>query len=138
MIKKLTGTAHHSKNLDLALLLLRVGIASMMLFHGLPKLMQLFGEGAIQFADPIGLGEDVSLMLAVFAEFFCSLLILFGVVTRLAVIPPIITMLVAVLIVHFDDGFGGMEIAFHYLLVYIVLLIAGSGKFSVDKWISKN
>lgn len=129
------GTTHHSKNLDIALLVLRVSIASMMLFHGIPKLMQLFSEGAIQFADPMGLGENVSFMLAIFAEFFCSILIFFGVATRFAVIPPIITMLVAVFIVHFTDGFGRMEIALHYLLVYVVLFIAGSGKYSCDKWL---
>lgn len=135
MIKKLLGTTHHSKNLDIALLVLRISIASMMLFHGIPKLMQLFNEGAIQFADPIGLGENVSFLLAVFAEFFCSILILFGVGTRLAVIPLIVTMLVAVFIVHAADGFGKIEIALHYILVYVVLLIAGSGRYSLDKWL---
>lgn len=135
MIKKFLRVQPHDKKMDVALLIARLGAGALMLFHGIPKLMQLFAEGEIQFADPIGLGEEVSFMLAVFAEFFCSLLIFFGVATRLAVIPPMITMLVVVFIVHAEDGFNYQELGLHYLLIYLVLLIAGSGKYSLDNWL---
>lgn len=137
MIKKLISTTHHPKKLDAALLIARVGIASLMLFHGIPKLLRLFSEGAIQFVDPFGIGENITFLLAIFAEFVCSILIFFGVFTRLAVIAPMITMLTAVFIFHVDDGFGKQELGLHYLLVYLVLLIAGAGKYSVDHHISK-
>lgn len=137
MIKRLVSVHHKNNNLDWALLIARLGIASLMLFHGIPKLMKLFGEGEIQFGDPIGLGAEFSFMLVVFAEFFCSVLVFIGFATRFAVIPLIITMLVAVFIVHSTDGFGAQELGFHYLLVYLILLILGSGKFSVDSWLSK-
>jgi putative oxidoreductase len=137
MIKHLVSTHHKNNNLDWALLIARLGISSLMLFHGIPKLMKLFGEGEIQFGDPIGLGPEVSFMLVVFAEFFCSVLLFFGFATRIVAIPLIITMLVAVFIVHSSDGFGAQELGLHYLLVYVILLILGSGRYSIDGWLSR-
>jgi putative oxidoreductase len=63
---------------------------------------------------------------------FCSLFILFGFATRLAVVPLAITMLVAVFMVHAADPFSVKEAALHFLLVYVVLLLSGSGRYSVD------
>lgn len=137
MIKKITSTVHHPLCIDYALLLARIGIASLMLFHGIPKFMQLFEEGEIQFADPFGMGQNITFLLAIFAEFACSILILFGVFTRIAVIAPIITMLTAIFIIHIDDGFGRQELGLHYLLVYLIILIAGAGKFSFDHYFPK-
>ncbi len=97
----------------------------------------LFGEAPIQFADPIGLGVNVSLALAVFAEFFCSIFLIIGIATRLSTIPLIITMLVAAFIVHAADPFVRKELPLLYTSIYIVIATAGAGKFSVDYWISK-
>lgn len=41
-------------------------------------------------------------------------------------------MLVAVLFIHAADPFAMKEPALHYLLVYALLLFAGSGKYSID------
>lgn len=113
------------------LLVLRVGVGSLMLTHGIPKLIKL-ATGNITFADPIGLGVEVSLVLAIFAEVICSILIILGLGTRLAAIPLIITMGVAVFIHHAADPFGKQELGLLYLLIYMCLLIGGSGRFSLD------
>ena len=63
---------------------------------------------------------------------FCSVFLLAGFATRLAVLPLIVTMSVAVLFIHTADPIAVKEPALHYLLVYIVLLFAGSGKYSID------
>lgn len=107
-----------------------------MLTHGFPKLQRLLA-GEMQFGDPIGLGPEVSLVLTVFAEVVCSILIVLGLGTRLAAIPSIVTMAVAAFIVHGADPFGRKEMALLYLVGYVVLLLSGSGKFSVDRIISK-
>lgn len=120
------------KNIDVILLFVRIGIAALMLVHGGPKLVKLLSEEPIQFASVFGMSPALSLGLAVFAEFFCSLLILFGLGTRLATVPLIITMLIAVFYIHAEDPFARQELGLHYLLVYILLLVAGSGKYSVD------
>ncbi|MDB5191774.1 MAG: DoxX family protein [Segetibacter sp.] len=107
-----------------------------MLSHGLPKLSK-FMAGNIQFADPIGLGAGVSLGLAVFAEAICSMLIIVGLGTRFAVIPLIITMMVATFISHAADPFAKKELAVLYILIYITLAVTGPGAFSIDALISK-
>ena len=117
---------------DLIILMVRLAIAALMLTHGLPKLSKLMAGGEIKFANPIGLGPTVSLILVVFSEVFCSLLIALGYKLRLATIPLIITMLVAAFITHLGDGIQKQEKALLYLLVYILLIIKGSGKFSLD------
>lgn len=123
--------------MDCVLLIVRIAVAAFMLTHGYPKLMKLLAGGEIQFADPFGLGMYFSLVLAVFAEFFCSILIGIGLGTRLATIPLIITMSVAAFIAHSSDPFGRKELALLYLVVFVFLLFTGSGKFSVDYFISK-
>ena len=114
------------------LLVLRVGVgASMMLGHGWGKLSS-FGTMSAKFADPYGLGATVSLALAVFAEFFCSLLVITGTFTRLATIPLIVTMLTAFLLIHGADPFPRKELALMYLVPFVTLFVTGPGRFSVD------
>lgn len=136
-MKKLFTTSINQQYLDLSILLVRLVIASFMFVHGIPKLGKFFAEGEIKFADPLGLGITFSLVLTVFSEVFCSIFILMGIGTRLAVIPLIITFIVIVFIVHSNDGFGKQELGLHYLLTYILLLVTGSGKYSVDHLLNK-
>jgi putative oxidoreductase len=137
MFEKLTNPQlWTSKSADLASLVLRLALGSIMMSHGIPKLMNLL-SGTIAFGDPIGIGITTSLTLVVFAEFFCSILIIFGFWTRLALIPLIITMLVAVFIVHINEGIGKMELALIYLLSYCALFLLGSGKYSIDEYFKR-
>lgn len=118
-------------------MLLRLTVGVLMLTHGVGKLSALLAEGPIQFPDPIGLGAATSLTLAVFAEFFCSILLIFGIGTRLAAIPLLTTMLVAAIIVHANDGIGKQELPLLYASIYLVIAIVGAGKISIDNWIYK-
>jgi len=120
------------KSYDLGLLMLRLGMGGAMLTHGIPKLMKIV-EGDMSFGDPLGVGPTLSLILTVFAEFLCSVLIIIGLKTRLATIPLIITMLVAFFMVHGADDFATKEKAFLYLAGYLALAFMGAGKFSVDR-----
>jgi putative oxidoreductase len=139
MIKKFLSTQLWSASaVDLAALILRVSLGLLMLHHGYPKLMQFFNGQPIQFADPIFIGETASLALCVFAEFFCSILIVFGLWTRLALVPLIVTMAVAVLIIHAPDGMDKKEHALMYLLPYLALFLLGSGQYSVDAVLGGN
>ena len=121
---------------DLGLLSLRLSAGGIMAYsHGWGKLQSLMA-GDMGFADPIGVGEEVSLVLTVFAEFFCGILVALGLFTRAALIPLIITMLVAVFIIHADDPFGKQEFGLLYLIPYVTLFLIGPGKLSVDKQIA--
>ena len=122
---------------DVGLLIFRVGVSALMLPHGYGKLMQFFSGDKITFADPLGIGDTASLALTVFAEFICSILIILGLGTRLAAIPLIITMLVAVFIVHAADGMSHQELPLLYLFSYVLLMLTGSGKYSLDHYFLK-
>lgn len=130
-MKKLFSINPGTATTNIAVLLLRVGIAILMLLHGVPKLVSLF-SGNVQFPVIFGLSAEISLTLTVFAEVICSIFILVGLGTRLAAIPLISTMLVAVFNIHAADPFAKQELAILYLLPYLVLLITGSGKYSID------
>ena len=137
-MKRLFNTNLNLESTHLILLLVRITVAAFMLTHGYPKLQKLLAGGEIQFGDPIGVGVHTSLVLAVFAEFACSILIFLGLATRLATLPLIVTMAIAVFIVHATDAFGNKELGLLYLLIYLVLLVVGAGKYSIDQLISRN
>ena len=118
---------------SVSLLIMRIGAGLMMSTgHGWGKLSS-FGEKAAHFSDPIGLGPTLSMGLAVFAEFFCSIGLILGFLSRAVVIPLMVTMLVAVLIVHSDDPFGRKELGLLYLLPFITVLLSGPGRYSLDR-----
>lgn len=103
---------------------------TMLIFHGYPKLIN-FSAYATSFPDPLGVGSATSLALVIFAEFFCSILIILGAATRLACIPLIFTMMIAFFVIHGSDPFSVKELAFLYLLTFIAIFISGSGSFSL-------
>lgn len=134
---RLLKTEVKQTQLDVALLALRVGIAAMMLVHGLPKLQMLLSGDVSQFPGVLGMSSGLSLTLATIAEVLCSVFILIGLGTRLASIPLLVTMLVAVLVVHASDPFAAQELGLLYLMGYLVLLLLGGGRFSVDAVVTR-
>lgn len=116
---------------NLTLLIIRLGAGGMMLSHGIPKINRLLAD-EVKFADPFGLGPTVSLVLAIFAEVICSVLLMLGFKVRLATIPLMITMLTAVFYAHWEDPFSRKELPLLYLLIFLGLLAFGGGKFSID------
>ena len=132
MLKIIFNPGNYSTKINLILFLLRFAVGIFMFLHGIGKFSKLFGDALIKFADPMGLGVTTSLALTVFAEVFCSVLLIFGLGTRLAAIPLLITMLVAAFIVHGADGFGKQELPLLYSIIYLTISIAGAGKISID------
>lgn len=76
--KTLSGTV------NIGVLVLRITLGILMLTHGYPKFEKMLA-GDMSFGNPIFLGEELSLILTVFAEFVCSILLIFGLLTRPAV-----------------------------------------------------
>ena len=133
---------------NIALLILRIVFAGSMLYgHGLSKLNKLtegmtwdfiFGfipypHFNITFANPIFIGDVPTLILAVFSEFFAPIFILIGYKTKFFSFFPAATMFVAAFIVHWGDPFGKVEKALLFLAVFIILMLTGPGKYSIDR-----
>lgn len=137
MLNSLLFSYGCKKHNDFAILVLRLSFGFIMLAaHGWGKLTN-FSERSETFADPLGVGTEFSLALAVFAEVFCAFFVVIGLLTRPSLIPLIITMLVIVFIHHAADPFKTKELAVIFMIVYAALFITGPGKFSLDHLIGK-
>lgn len=135
---KIISTKYTEAGLSFGLLILRlIAGGTMAVNHGYTKLTGFNDMLSKGFADPFHIGMKASLGLTIFAEFFCSILIVLGLATRLATIPLIIAMGVALFMAHGGNIFGQGEAAGIYLAIFICLLFTGAGKYSVDKMISK-
>jgi putative oxidoreductase len=136
-MKKLFSTSVSENALAFALLILRLGAGSLMLVtHGFNKLSH-FANLAPRFADPFHIGTTTSLALVVFAEFFCAAFVIIGLFTRLACIPLVIAMSVALFSAHKGDFFGKGEAAGLFLIIFFLLLFTGPGKVSLDRLVGK-
>ncbi|MCL2097621.1 MAG: DoxX family protein [Bacteroidales bacterium] len=127
----------HNTPISIILLILRIAFAGMLLTHGWFKLTHF--EATVNSFSAMGMGGSIAAGLAVFAEFFCALGIIVGLLYRLALIPVIITMSVAFFAVKGGRliGADNGELAFLYLIVFVVLLLAGSGKYALDNFFTK-
>ena len=123
--------------ISVILLIVRVVFGVMLMNHGIDKWAN-YQELSAVFPDPLGIGSPLSLGLAIFGELACSMAFIIGFLYRLAMIPMIFIMCVAFFRVHADDPFAVKELAFVYLVVFVLMYIVGPGKFAVDRWISKS
>jgi putative oxidoreductase len=131
-LRLLLYPASYGKKGDTGILVLRLFAGFIMVYaHGWGKLTH-FGENSDDFYNFLGLGGTVSFGLVVFAEFFCSVLLLLGLGTRLATFPLLITMIVIVVDVNAGKPINKFETPLLYLVIYISLLITGAGKYSLD------
>ncbi|MFD2940005.1 DoxX family protein [Flavobacterium notoginsengisoli] len=125
-----------SKNTDFGLLVLRISIGGLMLFHGVSKILHgisflVENMGAFAYAVYIG-------------EVLAPLAILFGWRTRIASVILAINCIVAIAVAHSKDIFsigeqGGYanELITLYLLGAIALFFTGAGKYAIsstNKW----
>lgn len=115
---------------SLFLLAFRVMFGILLMIHGLEKVYN-YSEVLVNFPDPFTLGNQASLLLVIIAELFCPIAFIFGFLYRLCLIPMIVTMAVAFFYIHGMSLVQG-ELAFMYMLLFIMMYIAGAGKYSVD------
>ncbi|HAK58863.1 MAG TPA: hypothetical protein DCO77_00555 [Nitrospiraceae bacterium] len=132
---------------DEALTVLRVMLGIVIFPHGAQKLLGWFGGYGFNatmhwFTLQLGIPSPFA-YLAILAEFFGALFLLFGFLTRIAAFGISCVMVVAVFMLHIHHGFflnwsnrqGGEGIEFHLLVVAIgvVLMMRGGGKWSIDE-----
>lgn len=124
-------TKPDTAKVSLLLLAVRIIFGLLLMNHGIQK-WSSFQEMSTTFPDPLGVGSPISLGLAIFGELVCSMAFVIGFLYRLAMIPMIFTMVVAFFVVHANDVFAVKEMAFIYLVVFVIMYIVGPGKFSID------
>ncbi len=116
---------------------LRICVGAMMLTHGYPKLLLLLQGGGPEWMDPIGIGGTLSLALCCFAEFFCSLAIIAGLLTRLASLVLVLNFWVVIFFVDKGAPWAQVELPALYLICFITLVCTGSGRFGIDHFVRR-
>lgn len=135
----------YKQHIPTSVVLIRLLVGSVFLSEGIQKFI---------FPDALGVGRFIKIGIPA-PEFFgyfvpvfeiaCGALVLIGLVARLASIPLIIIMLVAIISTKIpiltNNGFWKMahesRTDWSMLLGSIFLLIVGAGKFSIDNHLSK-
>ncbi|WP_347052097.1 DoxX family protein [Flavobacterium olei] len=126
----------NSKNTDLGLLILRISIGGLMLFHGVSKIL----HGISFLTDNLGVvGYAVYI-----GEVLAPLAILLGWRTKIASVIFAINCIVAVAVAHSgeifsisDHGGYALELLMLYLLGSVALIFTGAGRYAVShthKW----
>ena len=115
-------TKPNTAKVSLFLLAVRIIFGILLMNHGIQKWSN-FQELSTAFPDPLGIGSPLSLGLAIFGELVCSMAFIIGFLYRLAI---------AFFVIHANDIFTVKELAFIYLVVFILMYIAGPGKYSID------
>ena len=125
--------------LSFGLLLIRVVLGAVFMFHGSQKLLGWWdGPGMEGFTKMIEGFEipmpQVGAYLSALTELIGGALLLVGFLTRLAAIPVVFNMLVAIYFVHWGSFAlpDGMEYALTLAIVAAALIFTGAGKFSID------
>ena len=137
LINKITST-----DIGLDSLPLRVGAGAVFAAHGAQKLFGWFGgyglEGTAGWMASIGLEPGMLMaVLAGSAEFFGGLLLIVGLLVRPAALVLAITMVVAIVTVHLQNGLfmanNGYEFGLALLVASLALLLRGAGSMSADR-----
>lgn len=121
---------------DIGWLFLRVSGAMLLLWvHGLPKLLN-YSTQLQSIEDPFHLGPNLTLMLAIFAEVLCPLLIMAGVLVRLACLPILCVLLIALGVVHPQWSLAEGQFGWLLLIIFTSLFIAGPGRLALNaRWL---
>ena len=131
---------HPLLNPNLGLLVMRLMIGFVGIWHGAGKLFNLFdGPGLRKFADSLA-GMHIpapmpSAILAGVAECFGGLFIAIGLFPRLAALPFAFTMFVAFFTAHkgvFSGAKGGGEYALTLGVFALALFLTGPGQYSIS------
>jgi putative oxidoreductase len=130
----------HSKSVSFGLLLIRVMVGVVFIFHGSQKLFGAWGgpglDGFAGFLETMGVPyPHTSAVLAGLAEFLGGISLVTGAFLRLLAIPLMFTMVVAILTAGSGKGFdaqkGGIEYPLTLLVVVAALAIMGSGEYAL-------
>jgi putative oxidoreductase len=131
-MKRLISTGYSKAAFNIATLALRVCLGILMfLDHGLSKLNK-FSELQNVFFDPFHLGHRFSLILVIFSEVVCAMLLVLGLFTRIAAFILLIEMIIAIFLFLKGQALANFELAVVHLIAYFSLLLTGPGKISVD------
>lgn len=135
MLRFLFPYKSYPASVNIMLVVLRLLFGGLLMWHGLAKIAD-FESLLGSFPDPLGIGTRMSLYLTIFAEVFCSVGVILGAFYRLALLPIIFAMAIALLVVHRGQPLAARELALVFEAMFVLLFIMGAGRYSLDNIIA--
>ena len=122
---------------DIGLLFLRLTGALLLLYvHGLPKIINFAGE-LVHIDDPLHVGRAFTLGFAIFAEVLCPVLIVPGILTRLASAAVLVLLGVSMFLVHPDWSVAEGQFGWLLMIVFGSIALMGAGRYSIDATLAR-
>ncbi|HYB98986.1 MAG TPA: DoxX family protein [Candidatus Limnocylindrales bacterium] len=120
------------RQISMGLLILRLGAGGMLIYGRAWERVIMIRDTSIAFPDPLGISPELSWAVTIFAEFFCSIFVMLGIVTRLTAAAPFLAMLLSALVLPSGTAWSLREVSFLYALPFFVLTFTGAGDYSFD------
>ena len=122
---------------NLSMLVFRVLVsAELMAAHGLKKI-GIGVANAEHVPNPLHLPDALNLAFATSANLFFPVFVMLGFFTRLAVLPILAVTLTGYFILHWNDSLLEKDAPFMYSAVFLLILVLGPGKYSIDYFINR-
>ncbi|HEX2961077.1 MAG TPA: DoxX family protein [Ignavibacteriales bacterium] len=125
-------------NASVVILLLRIILGVVFIAHGAQKVLGAFGGKGLNATTGMFTGMGIPPVLAymdAFGEFIFGILVLLGLITRVASAGIAVIMLVAIIRVHLPNGFfapAGFEFPLTLLTIATAIFLYGSGRYGID------
>ena len=136
-----TYSAASEKNLDRALLLLRLVLAAIFIVHGYQKVFGMGMSGVTGMFTQIGVpAPAIMAPLISVIELVGGIALLFGAFTRVAAFLIACDMLGAIVLVHAKNGFlapKGVEVPLGDLAMLVTVALLGAGAYSIDALLAR-
>ena len=137
LLKRITASQPASNILDISLFLFRVLLSiELMMAHGLKKIGIGVAEPE-QIPNPLHFPQEFNDLFAIAANLIFPIFVILGLFTRLSVLPSLAVTLTGYFLLHWNDALLIKDGPFMYSLCYLLLLVLGPGRFSLDYFINK-
>lgn len=122
---------------NLAMLFFRTALAVQLIaVHGLKKL-GIGVENAEAIPNPLGFPSALNDGIAIAANVYLPVLLIFGFLTRLAALPALAVTLTGYFIVHAHDPLSVSDVPYMYSISLLLIVFLGSGRYSADYFLSQ-
>ncbi|MCG2617435.1 DoxX family protein [Terrimonas sp. NA20] len=136
-IYHITSVFPAATSFHLTMLVFRILVSvQLMTTHGLKKL-GVGVEQAENIPNPLGLPEQLNSYFATAANLFFPVLVISGFFTRLAALPILAVTMTGYFVLHWNDSLLEKDMPFMYSVSFLLILVLGPGKYSIDHLINK-
>ena len=137
LLQHIVSVSPSAGTFNIAMLLFRTILSlELMVVHGFKKIGINVAE-AEKVPNPLHLPEWFNNAFAVSANLVFPVLVILGFFTRIAALPILAITLTGYFVLHWNDALLVKDTPFMYSLSYLLILVLGPGRYSVDYFIEE-